>query len=244
MRLRQGSSGPRVRLLETALGLTATGVYSHKVVKALVSKQRQALNFNDGVYSPEMEQRLGFQVFSAEIEPVIASAQTLESAGAGGPSEEDFLLQEIGLRAKLAEIEPQSLTADVIIAESVLLESTFGDLKALGFRVFQRVEHSLHAMVCGDNPADAPDRERFAAMLNDAAARGSDAAKEALQWLLTAALLLPPRLAEPIAGLIVKRVIEPAAGELIGAAMPTVENTCRSWALRLRETAAMAPART
>ena len=69
-RLRQGSSNENVKILQKALGLPENGFFGPKVVENLVKFQHEKLVSNssdeipptDGIYSPEMDVRLGLCV--------------------------------------------------------------------------------------------------------------------------------------------------------------------------------------
>ncbi|RDJ23356.1 hypothetical protein DWF00_22260 [Bosea caraganae] len=65
-RLRHGSQGERVKALQRALGLQpdARGIFGPLTRKALCERQAEVLGGADGIYSPEMDARLGFTVYA------------------------------------------------------------------------------------------------------------------------------------------------------------------------------------
>ncbi len=64
MRLRYGSQGGYVKAMQTALQRPATGFFDAQDRIALAALQREKLGFSDGIYSPDMDKSLGFDVFS------------------------------------------------------------------------------------------------------------------------------------------------------------------------------------
>ena len=73
-RIRYGSQGETVKVLQRALQRPDTGFFNADDKVALAALQKQKLGFADGVYSPEMDAKLGFNVFNAPV--VVASAET------------------------------------------------------------------------------------------------------------------------------------------------------------------------
>ena len=71
-RLRHGSRGPRVEALQARLGIPTDGVFNAAVKKALVTAQVKNLGWADGIYSPPMDELLGFDVFKPTAIPVAA----------------------------------------------------------------------------------------------------------------------------------------------------------------------------
>ena len=91
------------------------------------------------------------------------------------------------------------------------------DLKFVGLRVLNRWNKELHALVCGNKPEDAAQRNNFLASLSlgEAAVIGA---------VVTALLPLgvPPIVAAPLAAIIVKRFIRSGKDEV-----------CQVWAERI-----------
>jgi hypothetical protein len=65
-RLRHGSAGPRVASLQTALGISRQGdaQLGPATRQALVARQVAKLGWADGIYSPVMDQLLGFSIYA------------------------------------------------------------------------------------------------------------------------------------------------------------------------------------
>jgi hypothetical protein len=65
-RLRHGSQGPRVAALQQALGLApdATQRLGPVTRSALIAKQTAKLGWADGIYSPAMDEALGFRIYA------------------------------------------------------------------------------------------------------------------------------------------------------------------------------------
>jgi WD40 repeat protein len=80
-RLRHGSRGEVVRVLQQKLGLDPTGLFGAKETKALAELQRMRFERADGVYSPETDKRLGHGLFGA-APVVVASRERHISPGA------------------------------------------------------------------------------------------------------------------------------------------------------------------
>ncbi|WP_088346485.1 MULTISPECIES: hypothetical protein [Rhodomicrobium] len=66
LRLRHGSQGPRVAALQSALGLApdATQRLGPVTRQALIKKQTAKLGWADGIYSPAMDELLGFNIYA------------------------------------------------------------------------------------------------------------------------------------------------------------------------------------
>jgi peptidoglycan hydrolase-like protein with peptidoglycan-binding domain len=63
VKLRSGSEGDEVKRLQAKLGLTPTGYFGPATKSALVKHQRANGIPSDGIYSPQLDQRLGWAVF-------------------------------------------------------------------------------------------------------------------------------------------------------------------------------------
>jgi hypothetical protein len=66
-RLRQGSTGPRVAALQSALGLPAEAKaqIGPSARQALVKLQVAKLGWSDGIYAPAMDQLLGLNIYAS-----------------------------------------------------------------------------------------------------------------------------------------------------------------------------------
>ena len=63
VRLRPGSQGDEVKRLQAKLGMTPSGYFGASTKAALVKHQRANGIPSDGIYSPQLDQRLGWTVF-------------------------------------------------------------------------------------------------------------------------------------------------------------------------------------
>jgi hypothetical protein len=63
VRLRPGSQGDEVNRLQAKLGLTPSSYFGASTKAALVKYQRAKGIPSDGIYSPQLDQRLGWAVF-------------------------------------------------------------------------------------------------------------------------------------------------------------------------------------
>ena len=73
-RLRHGSNGEAVRALQQKLGTTVDGKFRAKLTKTLADYQKKQLGWADGVYDPEMDSLLKFDIF-APATLVVASRE-------------------------------------------------------------------------------------------------------------------------------------------------------------------------
>ncbi len=73
-RIRYGSQGDAVKRLQAALQRPQTGFFNADDKVALAALQREKLGFADGVYAPEMDAKLGFDVFTAPV--AVAALET------------------------------------------------------------------------------------------------------------------------------------------------------------------------
>src|SRR5262249_39740674 len=66
-RLRHGSAGPKVAALQAALGVSRQGdaQLGPTTRQALVARQVAKLGWADGIYSPRMDELLGFSIYAA-----------------------------------------------------------------------------------------------------------------------------------------------------------------------------------
>jgi peptidoglycan hydrolase-like protein with peptidoglycan-binding domain len=61
--LRPGSRGDEVNRLQAKLGMTPSGYFGPETKVALVKHQRDNAIPSDGIYSPQLDQRLNWDVF-------------------------------------------------------------------------------------------------------------------------------------------------------------------------------------
>ena len=62
-RLRQGSRGALVEKLQTTLGISVSGFFGPTTTMKLAELQQAKLGWSDGIYAPEMDRLLGFNIF-------------------------------------------------------------------------------------------------------------------------------------------------------------------------------------
>jgi len=113
------------------------------------------------------------------------------------------------------ELEKNPAAREIAYLEPKYDGKTMGaldDLKALGRKILMRWNKELHALVCGDKPTDAKERQEILKALN--------LGEAAVIASVAAALLpmgVPAPLAAVLAPLIVKKFIWPAKDELCAA---------------------------
>ena len=83
-RLRFGSQGERVNRLQAKLGLKPTGYLAASSKKALTEYQEQNDLNSDGIYTPELDTKLGWGVFS-DVPPAVAAQPVPASAPVQAP---------------------------------------------------------------------------------------------------------------------------------------------------------------
>ena len=76
-RIRYGSQGDIVKRLQKALNRPETGFFSADDKVALAALQREKLGFADGVYAPDMDAKLGFNVFTAPLEVAVVDTRSM-----------------------------------------------------------------------------------------------------------------------------------------------------------------------
>jgi hypothetical protein len=170
----------------------------------------------------------------AQATGVIAPAPSAPSAGMSAPTSreaamrhvesllgatDDELLQEIGLRAGLAALAPET-AADVQVShrETVTAEFGLSTLRSLGSGLFGNVQALVLPIVCGDRAEDQQVRDEINAAIGQATGTGKTDATLALAKILVARLGLLPAVAQPLAALLLTRVF---AG--------SVEQACAKW---------------
>jgi uncharacterized caspase-like protein len=76
-RIRYGSQGEIVKRLQKALNRPETGFFNADDKVTLAALQREKLGSADGVYSPDMDAKLGFNVFTAPVEVAVVDTRSL-----------------------------------------------------------------------------------------------------------------------------------------------------------------------
>ena len=121
----------------------------------------------------------------------------------------DQLYAELGLR-KEATVENTALMGDYDPAlPTVEHMGGLDSLKKIGQRMFNKVHQQAHALVCGDDPDDAEDRQKVSDALN----LSSESAVIAIASVLVGSLGIGAVFAGVLAALIVKRFLQPALSE-------------------------------
>ena len=260
-RLRQGSKGPLVERLQSALGLPVTGIFDHMLKKRLADVQNQQLHWADGVFSAEMENTLqlpalvfnarpaavagaaaaGATIAAAAAAPAVPDRALHESVAAARYADEfESLYYELGNRARVAETNPEyANTAELPYHESVFQELSVGDVTSLGRRLYKRIEFSARGLICGDSGDDKVDRDAIQQRLTMAASDGADKVESLLAVYLSSHLGLLMPVAVPAAKLIVKRVLRPSMDEMgratVDSLVPKVNDLCKRWIVVLRD---------
>jgi len=227
-RLRHGSKGDQVRRLEAALGLPETGTMTSSVKFALAKLQKQRLGAADGVYAPALDTAFSFQVFGPQPMVVSSLEANLERLDS-----DDALYLELGRRAVIARTNPElAAEANIQPLETMTLES-MDYMKALGQRMFARIEKAAHELICGDQGSDQDDRTTIQDALIDAAKLGPQQLLDTLTGILTTSFGILGPVAAIVAKLLVQKVLAPALHDMQNSAQPMIEFACRSWATQL-----------
>ena len=250
--LRQGSRGDLVRRLQAALGLPVTGDFDPKLKRKLADVQRAKLGWADGVYSPDMDDKLKIAVFATPPVVVAAAAPAVRAASGGTQLESavspvpvqrlESLYYELGARSRMALSDLEGFSARPIPDPSLheaFLGMEYDDVVNVGQRVFDRIERSVQALVCGDAEDDKGDRSKIRQALNSSATISGAAVVETLKWIVSTYLLLQGPISQLVAQIVYERVLKPAIGE---GGKALLDDGCQLWAKRLRMDPAPAPA--
>ena len=138
---------------------------------------------------------------SAAAQPAIE--QLLES-------DEDQLLEELGLRATALQTSPElagRFTPDIAYDGTQM--GALDTLRELGGRIFRRWEKESYGLVCGATDEDSTDRAKLAGAFGV----GGAAVAALITAQLVTAFGLAPAIAAVIAALIIKRFMRPAYEE-------------------------------
>ncbi len=127
------------------------------------------------------------------------------------PYSETALYTELGKRIELIQDDPTLAGKLDLPIEPP--EGIVDELSELGKRVFRRNLRQLHRLLCGDNPDESQDRQKFQQALGV-----DDVIVPTIVSLLTSYLGLAPALASIIAILLLKYFLK-----------PTYEETCSFW---------------
>lgn len=251
-RLRQGSTGVEVLALQRALRRPESGVWDADDRMALINLQLQKFGWADAVYSPDIDRKLGLDIFaqgrtyqlrakeSAQrpaAEQMTADAADRAVAGARMEallqSGDDSLLYEVGMRARLASARPETVNVLRLDgAESALAEFSFSDLRVFGSSLYNRVLSLVLPIVCGEGESDRTIRDEVKNAVGGmtGTALNADAALE-LSRILVARLGIIPVVAQPLAALLISRVFKGG-----------IEHACANWRSENSSTAAPAAA--
>ena len=241
-RLRQGSRGDLVRRLQAALKIPETGVLDAATKLALTKVQKEKLKWADGVYAPDMDLALSFNIFGTAPEPplVVASlpGSTRYIEGTKDPLE--GLYYEIGRRSVVARTNP-TLASDRQLPQLEMATSeSLADVLGVGQRVFARIERAAHELICGDQSSDSADRGAIQQSLVDAAKLGPEQVIDQLTNILASGLGILNPIAGIAAKIIVRKVLEPALKDAHAAALPMIQGACSTWASKLNQRVAAA----
>ena len=240
VRIRQGARGDQVRRLETALGLSADGVFSARDKLRLAEEQRKRSGelAGDGVFSPELDAEWGTAVFAdpaPSVPPgpmVVASsvpAGSLETARDASAAVLESVFYEIGRRSSMAQGRPEMLTTELLPHYEAVTQESWAATVAAGRRITLRLERSLHELMCGDSADDQPDRQRIRDALGKAADQGKLGMAAAVAGVLTGWLLVPTVVAVPVAEVIVDRVWRAVSSETGTVAAEKLTTMCVWW---------------
>lgn len=236
-RLRQGSTGPEVAVLQCALKRPETGTLDARDRKALVELQMERDLPTDGIYSPALDRRLGLGVFARArpTAPAQVASAGIDTAVAAPMaalvgSSADSLLYEIGRQAQMAAAASAG-------PAGAALEFGFADVLTAGKRLAGWAEDELKRILCGQEAEDVKVRQALAKAIagmgkkaasaggappvsvsNTGAASPVPDLAQAVSALLTERLGMLPRVAQPAAAYLVQRL-----------AATTLDETCRSW---------------
>jgi hypothetical protein len=134
--------------------------------------------------------------------------------------DDDAMLEELALRAYAILKDPAiagSLNPDVAIEATHL--GVADDLRELGTRIYKRIMRELYSVVCGDATEDKKDRESILSSIG-----ASDVVLgAAIAAVLTTTFGMAPAVATVAAALLIKRIFNPAGGEI-----------CQFWGQKLR----------
>ena len=233
-RLRHGSRGASVGVLQRAFGLPENNVLDASTKKALADHQKSKLGWADGVYAPAMDAALGLEVFAPQ--PMVVSSlsgtRSFESASSMPTLESLYL--DLGRRVRAAERQPEALGAAYLPQYETATPESLADLIDFGKRAFARVEISVQALLCGDAAADNEQRQVLQQALGEAANWGPDKLVDVLSSLLGSYLFLIPPINRIAAQILVERVLKPTFDEAHRTIAPTLNQACSLWARDLQ----------
>lgn len=174
---------------------------------------------------------------------VVASASglgdgdsTFESLGRRtSMSELDRLYLELARRSKVAESAPDQLSARSLPQLETYNPESLQAAIDYGRAVFDRFEHSVHDLLCGDSAKDMHDRKAVMDKINGAAHHQFGSVQTVLATILFSKMFIIPPLNQIVAGIVVERFIKPIYLDAQGAAQPYVTQICVAWNKRLDE---------
>ena len=242
-RLRHGSRGETVVRLQRVLGLPETGIFDAAMRKALTDYQKgpAALGWADGIYGPELDQKLAHNVFGAEQPPIVVAnvpflAGQLESAR--DPYESLYF--EIGRRSAISRTNPGLASAPNLPQLESITPESFFDFANMGRRVFTRIERAAHDLICGDQTTDAKDRSEIQKTLLDAAKISPEEVVKKLTEILVWSLGILGPIAPIVAKIIVDKVLKPAVQDKQEEVATMIQGACTAWARELNKRAVLA----
>ncbi len=162
--------------------------------------------------------------------------ESVRAARSHGRSELDGLYLELARRSRAAEVSPDNLSAPSLPQlESFNNEESLQSAIDYGKAVFERFEHSVHDLLCGDSPRDMDDRRKVVARLNGAVNNRMLDLQNILAGILLAKLFLIPPLHMIVAQIVIEKFMKPILGDAGQVAAPYVTCVCQTWTSRLND---------
>jgi hypothetical protein len=162
--------------------------------------------------------------------------ESIKRARQGGRSRLDGLYLELARRSRSGETNLESLSASHIQPlETYDSQESLQDAIDYGKAVFQRFEHSVHNLLCGDSADDMQDRRKVMAQINGAADQQFANVQNVLAGILLMKLFIIPPLNNIVAAIIVERFMKPIYQDAKTASQPYVTSVCHAWTSRLED---------
>ena len=245
-RLRQGSVGERVKRLQRGLKLPETGNFDHTVAKAFAERQRTDGLPVDGIYSPVLDTRFRFNVFTEPDAIAVAMASTPKLESIGGVTSQfesaldrpkdnlESLYYEIGMLSEAARNQGATSVHENRLEslESISLSRSFADFKDIGMGYLSQFEAPLKAAICANcGPGGAPAAaSRDPLSVDGLASFGVAAIRTLLLGKLgLIAFLLPQPLIERIIDVVMETVVKPTVAAAGSQANMTTAALCGAW---------------
>lgn len=125
-------------------------------------------------------------------------------------SDEDQLLEQLGIRIKAIESSPTVAGSfDPHVTHDSVAMGPLDAMRELGLRIFNRWEREAYGLACGTDAEDTEDRKKILTAFG----LGASAVAGALAATMVSWFALAPAIAAVIAALIIKRFFRPVAEE-------------------------------